>query len=110
MKVARLLVGSLTGAFCCALFGAALCWIAAYTNPSSWYLGPIRNWAPVFAIVGALYGLATGFVMGLLIGGMDHAPSFHACLLREWGFVDIVTLTLRSLHHFAEGAVCHLMD
>lgn len=80
MKLVRIIAGSLSGAFCSALLGAALSWFAAYTNPASWYLGPIRNLAPVFALAGAVYGLAIGFVLGLVIGAIDCGKRFGALL------------------------------
>src|ERR1044072_8518379 len=80
MKPLRIFVGSLSGAFWSALFGAILLWLDAYTNPASWYLGPVRNMAPIFAYAGAICGLAIGFVLGFLIGAIDRGKRFGALI------------------------------
>jgi len=85
----RIFVGTVSGAIWTALFSASLLWVSAYTDSRSWYYGPIRNWAPVFAYYGVVYGLSIGSVLGLVIG-LVNRKWFGAVLGAAIGLIGII--------------------
>lgn len=90
MKVLRIFVGTVSGAIWAALLGASFLWVSAYTDSRSWYLGPIRNWAPAFALVGGLYGLGVGLALGLVLSLVNRGKWFGALLGTALGLIAIV--------------------
>lgn len=90
MKLLRILVGRVSGAVWAALLGASLLWVSAYTDSRSWYLGPIRHWAPVFAYAGDLYGLGVGLALGFVISLVNRGKWFGALLGSAVGLIAII--------------------
>ena len=89
MKLLRIFVGTVSGAIWAALLAASLLWLSAYTDSRSWYLGPIRNWAPAFTLVGGLYGLGIGLALGLIVGLVNRGKWFGALLGTAFGLIAV---------------------
>ena len=73
MKILRVLIISVTGAFGGALLGAALCGVTTfvmnYASQDVGYFGPAREIWKLMALVGAIYGVLPGFGLGVVVGG-----------------------------------------
>lgn len=73
MKILRITVVCLIGAFGGAFLGATLLGVATYTNQGVDYFGrPGRDWSRAAAIAGAIFGFAPGLFLGLAVAGNEY--------------------------------------
>ncbi len=96
-KLLRILVTLVSGAIWTGFFGASILWLWAYTQPGSWYLGPISNLAPAFAMVGGIFGFAIGAALGLLIGVINRDKKFSAILGAGVGLIVIAVFVTNGI-------------
>ena len=106
MKVIRFLLGPLAGALLTAVFVAFQFWVVAYTDPSTGYLGAMKDLAPLAAIVGGMCGLIAGAVLGLFLTLLQRGPVFGAVSGAVFGFaVLLLIVALEGMPWNSRGAV-----
>jgi ABC-type xylose transport system permease subunit len=95
-KTSAILLGALIGALIMAAFSAFDWWIFVYTDPGSGFLGPNSNWAPVAAIVGGLFGLLAGAVLGAFLSYMRRGSLFGTLAGAVAGLAIVIIVLARE--------------
>ena len=103
MKIIRVLLGPVAGALITAVFTAFQFWVVFYTDPSTGFLGAMKDLAPLAAIVGGICGLIAGAVLGLFLTLLQRGPVFGAVSGAIFGFA--VALLIVALEGMPEWSI-----
>lgn len=95
-KTTAVLLGSLGGALITGALWASDFWIFTYTDPSSGFLGSSQDWAPLAAIVGGVFGLVAGAILGFFLSLKRRGPLFGALAGAVEALAIIIILLARD--------------
>lgn len=94
IKIIRVVLGCLSGAFITAVLAAFHFWIVLYTDPGpGGFLGTPQDWAPGAAIVGGIGGLIAGTVLGLFLIAVPRGAFFGALSGGTGGLAVVILIS-----------------
>ena len=85
-------LGTIVGGVSGALSGAATFGLPTYFSTESGFMGPYSDWAGIAAIVGAIYGVGPGAVIGFLVGRLGATKLVGALIGSGVGLIILLLL------------------
>jgi hypothetical protein len=95
LKIVRIVLGCVSGAFITAVLAAFQFWIVIYTDPGTGgFLGTPQDWAPAAAIVAGVGGFIAGAVLGIFLTAVRRGAFFGALCGGIGGLAVVICISV----------------
>ena len=103
----KVFLRSLLGAACGSVSGAALLAIPTYLSTETGFLGPESAWWPLAAIVGCIWGIVPGALIGFLVAKFQTNKLISAIVGSAVGISILVVLFASGLDPFLDWEILY---
>ena len=103
----KIILRTIVGAGCGAVSGAALLAIPTYLSTETGFLGPESDWWPLAAMVGGIWGIVPGGLIGFLVAKFQTTRLISLIVGAAVGIGVLVGLFITGLDPFIDSEILY---